>query len=93
MQEEESMMVVRRELKIPSLQPVKWITVRHYEASQTACDRIFDPHLTTIKYSIFYAITGSGRSGEKPPVTGYQRPGRTQERNEPLTEENTHGYG
>ena len=54
MQEKESIMVVRCELKIPSL----GITVRHHSASLVLPnsymyprDRIFNQHLTTIKDS------------------------------------------
>ena len=52
MQERESIMTVRCELKIPSL----GITVRHHSASLVMpncypCDEIFNPHLTTIKDS------------------------------------------
>ena len=52
MQEKESVMSVRCELKIPSL----GITVRYHSASLVMLnnfprDRIFNPHLTTIKDS------------------------------------------
>ena len=52
MQEKESVMVVRFELKIPSL----GITTRHHSASivmpnSYPRDRIFNPNLTTIKDS------------------------------------------
>ena len=57
MQEKESIMVVRCELKIPSL----WITVRHHSASLVMqnsypCDGIFNQHLTIIKdsYNKYY---------------------------------------
>ena len=57
MEEKESIMVVRCELKIPSLR----ITVRHHLASlkipnSYPGDGIFNPHLTTIKGS--YNLTG-----------------------------------
>ena len=58
MQEKEYIMVVRSELKIQSL----GITVRHHSASlwmpnSYPRDRIFNPHLTTIKdsYILFWA--------------------------------------
>ena len=52
MQEKESIMVVRYELKIPSLE----ITVRHHSASLVMTDSysrdgILNPHLTAIKDS------------------------------------------
>ena len=52
MQEKESIMAVRCELKIPSLE----ITVRHHSASfvmpnSYPRNRIFNPHLTTMKDS------------------------------------------
>ena len=52
MQEKESVMVVRSELKIPLL----GITVRHHSASLVIpnsypCDGIFNPHLAIIKDS------------------------------------------
>ena len=55
MQEKESIMVVRCELKIPSLE----ITNRHHSASLVMPnsyprDRIFNPHLTTIKILILW---------------------------------------
>ena len=59
MQEKESKMVVRCELKIPSL----GITVGHHSASLVMpnsypCDRIFNLHLTTIKdsYALHVAV-------------------------------------
>ena len=56
MQEKESIMIVRSELKIPSL----GIIVRHHSASLVMPnsyprDGIFNPHLTTIKDS--YILT------------------------------------
>ena len=50
MQEKESIMVVQCELKIPSFE----FTVRHHWAklmmlNSYSSDRIFNPHLTTIK--------------------------------------------
>ena len=52
MQEKESIMVVRYRLKLPSL----GITIRHHSACHVMPnsyprDRIFSPHLTTIRYS------------------------------------------
>ena len=47
MQEKESIVVVRCELKILSL----GITVWHHEACSYPDDGIFNPHLTTIKDS------------------------------------------
>ena len=56
MQDKESIMAVRCELKIPSLR----ITVWHHSASLVIPksyprDRLFNPHLTTIKdsYNLF----------------------------------------
>ena len=52
MQEKESRMVVRCRLKILSL----GITVRHHSANSYPPDRIFSPHLTTIKDSDFLSM-------------------------------------
>ena len=61
MQEKESIMVVRCELKIPSLR----ITVRHHSASLVMLnsyphDRIFNQHLTIIKIS--YTLFDIGKN-------------------------------
>ena len=52
MQEKESILAVRSELKILSL----GITVRHNEANSYPRDGIFNPHLTTIKESYITVI-------------------------------------
>ena len=58
MQEKESIMTVQCKFKILSRE----ITVRHHEASlmmpnSYPCDRIFNPHLTTIKDSYILTVT------------------------------------
>ena len=62
MQEKESVMVVRFELEIPSLE----ITVQHHSESLVMPnsyprDGIFNPILTTIKDSYMHAFTHVGR--------------------------------
>ena len=70
MQEKESVMVARFELKIPSL----GITVQLHSANLVVpnsypSDRIFNPHLTTVKDSYIYDSTCVGRTNRKSSYT------------------------